>query len=278
MAVQIRRFFPQFFNDENEKLFLDTILSGTKYMGRLSIYGYNIVSLALISSDILALDHNKNVLSYVILCRLMFLLISILTVLKLKSCKQYKSYLKLILTWAFSTILLNITIETLLDQYFVINIALQVGILMTFYFAFLNQMKYQLFLALSFSFLTIGAMLFFSDLKNERFLQVLIIHSCMNSFGFTISNYMQFTKRRFFAKYQEQKALKLELEEALANVKTLSGLIPICSSCGKIRDDDGYWNRVEEYIQKRTSAQFTHGICKPCATKIYEEELGKNYS
>lgn len=60
----------------------------------------------------------------------------------------------------------------------------------------------------------------------------------------------------------------VDLEEALAKVKTLSGLLPICCSCKKIRDDQGYWRAVEEYVQKHSEAQFTHSYCPLCA-KIY---------
>src|SRR3989339_829219 len=59
------------------------------------------------------------------------------------------------------------------------------------------------------------------------------------------------------------------LEKALAEVKTLSGLLPICSHCKKIRDDKGYWNQIESYIQKHSEAEFTHGICQECAKKYY---------
>src|SRR5438093_1680495 len=61
------------------------------------------------------------------------------------------------------------------------------------------------------------------------------------------------------------------LEDALANVKQLKGLLPICASCKRIRDDRGYWNQIEEYIRKHTEAEFTHGLCPECARKLYPE-------
>jgi len=67
----------------------------------------------------------------------------------------------------------------------------------------------------------------------------------------------------------EQKKLIKELQEALQNIKTLQGLIPICASCKKIRDDKGYWNQIEAYISEHSSAEFSHGICPECARKIY---------
>ena len=62
-----------------------------------------------------------------------------------------------------------------------------------------------------------------------------------------------------------------ELEEALKKVKTLSGLLPICSSCKKIRDDKGYWKQIETYIQDHSEAEFSHGICQECAKKMYSD-------
>lgn len=59
--------------------------------------------------------------------------------------------------------------------------------------------------------------------------------------------------------------------KALEEVKTLSGLLPICASCKKIRDDSGYWNQIEQYIQKHSDAKFTHGICPDCQKKFYPE-------
>ncbi len=61
------------------------------------------------------------------------------------------------------------------------------------------------------------------------------------------------------------------LEKALAEVKTLSGLLPICSHCKKIRDDKGYWNQIESYIHEHSDVKFSHGICQECAKKHYPD-------
>jgi len=66
----------------------------------------------------------------------------------------------------------------------------------------------------------------------------------------------------------EREKLIAELQTALANVKTLHGLIPICAGCKKIRDDHGYWNKLEDYIQQHSHADFTHGLCPECQNKF----------
>ncbi len=68
---------------------------------------------------------------------------------------------------------------------------------------------------------------------------------------------------------KEREIMVRDLEEALANVKTLKGLLPICASCKKIRDDKGYWNKLETYIGLRTDAEFSHSICPECQEKFY---------
>ena len=66
-----------------------------------------------------------------------------------------------------------------------------------------------------------------------------------------------------------------DLRDAFEKIKTLKGLLPICASCKKIRDDKGYWSRIEEYIGDHTEAEFTHGICPDCIEKLYPGMTGK---
>lgn len=70
----------------------------------------------------------------------------------------------------------------------------------------------------------------------------------------------------------EQKRLMTELQEAFSRIKTLSGLIPICANCKRIRDDRGYWQRIERYIEERSEAEFTHSLCPDCEQKLYGDE------
>jgi PAS domain S-box-containing protein len=74
---------------------------------------------------------------------------------------------------------------------------------------------------------------------------------------------------------EEREHLIKELQDALADVKTLSGLVPICANCKQIRDDKGFWMQVESYIQERSQARFSHGICPDCMRKLYPEFLPK---
>lgn len=85
--------------------------------------------------------------------------------------------------------------------------------------------------------------------------------------------YLLFTEQREIntrkkVEKEREKVIK-ELSNALSDVKQLSGLLPICANCKKIRDDDGYWKQIESYICEHSEANFSHSICKDCAKKLY---------
>ncbi|GEM_PF-5829231 len=77
------------------------------------------------------------------------------------------------------------------------------------------------------------------------------------------------------SEFQAKRELITELQQALANVKTLGGLLPICSHCKKIRDDKGYWNQIELFIRDHSNAKFTHGMCPECSREFYPQLFNK---
>ena len=73
----------------------------------------------------------------------------------------------------------------------------------------------------------------------------------------------------------ERELLIGDLQKAISEIKTLRGIIPICSSCKKIRDDQGFWKQVEAYVAERTGAEFSHGICPDCVARLYPDYQDK---
>ncbi|MCG8616242.1 MAG: PAS domain S-box protein [Desulfobacterales bacterium] len=71
---------------------------------------------------------------------------------------------------------------------------------------------------------------------------------------------------------REKERLIVSLQNALTEIKILQGIIPICANCMKIRDDHGYWNQLESYIEQHSGAAFSHSMCPPCAEKLYGDE------
>ena len=96
--------------------------------------------------------------------------------------------------------------------------------------------------------------------------------------GAIVINSRDVTERK--ACQDEREHLIFQLKDALAKIKTLTGLLPVCAWCRKIRDDDGYWKKVEDYIKEHTDASFTHGICPKCLKKVdigtYEDVFGND--
>ncbi len=72
---------------------------------------------------------------------------------------------------------------------------------------------------------------------------------------------------------EELEKSNIKLKQALKEVKMLSGFLPICANCKKIRDDKGYWNQIEAYIQEHSEAEFSHSLCPDCAEKLYPEYI-----
>jgi predicted RNase H-related nuclease YkuK (DUF458 family) len=100
--------------------------------------------------------------------------------------------------------------------------------------------------------------------KTEKIINIISIQL---GHGNYIITYWDITKEEHAE--EEREKLILELQKALSEVKTLSGLLPICASCKKIRNDKGYWEQMEVYMRDRSGAEFSHGICPECAEKLY---------
>ncbi|MCK5684592.1 hypothetical protein KAJ27_10735 [bacterium] len=102
----------------------------------------------------------------------------------------------------------------------------------------------------------------------ERYLNLTI--SMADVYGLAIENAIRYQR----IKAAENRALneKIKLEEAMAEIKQLSGLLPICAHCKKIRDDKGYWNNIESYVQQHSEAKFSHSMCTECSDELYGNE------
>lgn len=109
----------------------------------------------------------------------------------------------------------------------------------------------------------VGAIEFFSRWIRKPDEQLLLM---MGALGGQIGLFL--SRKRM---EEERARLVVELQEALANIKSLRGLLPICATCKKIRDDSGDWNRIEDYIKERSEARFTHGICPECARQVHPD-------
>ena len=109
------------------------------------------------------------------------------------------------------------------------------------------------------------------DLAREwKYLNLLVALSC--AFALVVALLLFLSQREILRRKQveaERERLIQQLKEAMGQLKVLSGMLPICASCKKIRDEKGLWNHLESYIRDHSEAEFTHGICPECTQKLY---------
>jgi PAS domain S-box-containing protein len=111
--------------------------------------------------------------------------------------------------------------------------------------------------------------------SDVRFIEAYGSRTTYNERPAVIGTLMDITQRK--KDTAERERLIGELKEAALTIKTLQGILPICSCCKKIRDDKGYWSQIEKYITEHSSAEFSHSICPDCAKKIYPDHYDKMF-
>jgi hypothetical protein len=118
------------------------------------------------------------------------------------------------------------------------------------------------------SILTVGAM-FFQPFVPDMW--KVVFNRALGLFAIWVTAVLGLERKK--SETQREQAIR-EREKALAETRVLRGLLPICSSCKKIRDDQGYWIQMEGYIRDHSEAEFSHGLCPECVAKLYPD-LGK---
>jgi hypothetical protein len=115
-------------------------------------------------------------------------------------------------------------------------------------------------------------------LRFHLLFMIILTFSLTVFLGYILNRMIKTLNKEIVNRIKSEKAIILEskkLREALTKVKELSGLLPICAACKKIRDDKGYWNQIEIYIREHSEAEFSHGICPECLNKLYPEFFEK---
>jgi len=106
------------------------------------------------------------------------------------------------------------------------------------------------------------------EMQNE---ELMLARSAAQTAVEELIKYREHLEELVHKRTKELEDRNIELEAVIANVKTLKTLLPICSSCKKIRDDKGYWDQVEVYIANHTDAHFSHSLCPECVRKLYPD-------
>ena len=145
-----------------------------------------------------------------------------------------------------------------------------IAVVLAVYFLLPNQFIFQL---ISASIFTVGNIIIIINYRSSPALLgnhvILVSYLLINILGAIAARQVHINKRLQFELYISERTLKEKYQKALDELVTLRGIIPICSNCKQIRDDQGYWNQLEGYIQKHSLARFSHGICPKCSKKLY---------
>jgi len=145
-------------------------------------------------------------------------------------------------------------------------------VLLAVYFLLPNRFIYQI---ISASIFTAGNIIIIINFRSSHALLgnnvIIASYLFINILGAVAARQGHSNKRAQFELYISERKLKEEIQIALDEIITLRGIIPICSYCKQIRDDQGYWNQLEGYIQKHSLAKFSHGICPNCSKELYPE-------
>ncbi len=169
-----------------------------------------------------------------------------------------------------------ITLEQRITLTFLVISA--IGLTLVYYQFFYNRFTFTIAAAVITGVGSLVAALVIFAVPLEEFSGLIIFLAPLNMLGIATSRSTNQIRRREYlalknlqAAHDEKAALVEELQSALADIKTLEEIVPICANCHKIRNDEGFWERLEKYIQERTGSRFSHGICPDCLPELYPE-------
>ncbi len=261
-----------FLEKELEREFLEFAMPRQKVIALRGMFIFNAFSAIFILLDIQS--HNYTGFeSNVFISRALFFILSIPLIVATIKSKTNQSYTTYIFIFVLLAISHNFFVQLTRSPTEIMAVSIDTIFILGIYLLFRIELKYELILALLLTYSSFYVSTYHREMIGIEYSRVLFILLAANVVGFYMSNYWQHTERLMFKANKEEQILKEKYKLALESVKTLTGLIPICSSCGKIKDDEGYWKKVEEYLSKATSAQFSHSVCRSCIKDLYGDEI-----
>jgi hypothetical protein len=193
------------------------------------------------------------------------------TALALSRARTPQRFDHLLFGWLVFVAVLLVSIDATRPPEYRGHILIEVLVIVLIYAAYQLPLKLQMIAA---GILTVGSMGANVLLKGTgdfmEFVAFLVALSTANVLGYLISEQVRRGRRLTFDHLEREIGLRISLENAAAEVKRLEGILPICASCKKIRDEEGEWRQVELYIRARSEADFSHGLCPNCVHDAQE--------
>jgi hypothetical protein len=201
--------------------------------------------------------------------RSLFILLSILAIVVIKKMRNPFTVDLLLFSWIvlyFSAITI---IYSTRPAEFIRNPFLDILMILVPYLVFNIRFAFQITPPLLFSAASIVFLSTTPGVTLISFNAIVMTYVFSNVMGIFAAWRLHAYRRVQFSHFLEEKKLNRELKEAMSSIRTLRGLMPICSKCRKIRDEEGYWKKMEEYIEQHSEAQFSHSLCDKCAHELY---------
>jgi hypothetical protein len=196
--------------------------------------------------------------------------------LVIKKSDNEKLYRYLVCIFWLSTLAAILIVNTTRPARFSLHFFVDIMALLLSYIMMPNWLIYQVGPALIFTLLSLGHFIYFKHIEDPNELQlVFTTYIMVNIIGVILSWRMSVERRKRYLVLAGLQQANQGLEKALAEIKTLKGIVPICAKCKKIRDDKGYWNQLEEYMRTHLDAEFSHGLCPDCMRELYPEVAEK---
>lgn len=189
---------------------------------------------------------------------------------------QYRVYDTITALW-WTGVIASVTIGNLLyPSEMIIHVVFDILIPVAIYLLIPIGLISQLLLATLFTIANLGILFTLkTHLTSTEISFILVSYIAVHLLGIITCWQIHLARRKQFIEHKSEQLTRQQLQETLAEIKVLRGIIPICAYCKQIRDDEGFWHQVEAYIRKHSGADFTHGICPGCMQEHFPREYDK---
>lgn len=270
--MDIGRYSAQLNEDRLEQEFRDTNYKNKRRNIRIAFI------IVLLTMGMFAINDYENygfsdIFYTIIWGRILLIASTFAMLITINKTKKFKTHDIVMLVWggviSIATILLNYFREDAIT-YIIFSTPL---LLIIFYLFFSYKLIYKLINSLFFSLLSISVFFILdADIESRYLIFFIFLLLLLNPMGLLKAYQNDIHIRKEFLLLKNEQAKNEELTKAMEEIKVLKGLLPICASCKSIKNDEGYWQRMESYIQEHSLAKFTHTVCCDCAEKLYGEE------
>lgn len=250
--------------------FYRSILNSEKDLGRIVITIVSVIICAYILRDLFIDSTLPNIFTMQMI-RSVFVISSIIILILIKSIKDY-SYLYLLMAlWVVLYFINKLSANVLLNQNLTSYLFFDSIIILTVYVVIPLKKLQKVTLTAVFTIVDLSLVVIYRDIISLNLFNIFFVF--LATYGVGYFSYRTRFKHQFnaFLTNIENSQLLKQTRDQLEQIKQLSGLIPICASCKKVRDDSGYWNKVEEYLGQHTQMKFTHSVCPDCKDDMLVE-------